>query len=148
MRISGLYKRLDREATAVAAEDLLLDYHHRWARHRGWELAGIQSPSITDMPGSDSVNNHQEDNMIAALADAEYLKRCQDTVKQMSDPTEAAIIKYTYLQTMPSVESIAERIGMSRGGYYKAKTKALLAFAEFWPELLVYTYNSPKKVDT
>lgn len=139
MAIQSLFKQLNRTATIEAADMLLQDYHHRWARYQGYKMAGLQSPEISGMPRSDSVGNHVEDKIITGLADDEYITRCQKTVALMQDATEAAIIKYTYMVTMPSVEATAEQVGLTYSGYNKAKPKALLSFAEFWPdELLIY----------
>ncbi|KRL86417.1 hypothetical protein FC50_GL000939 [Lacticaseibacillus pantheris DSM 15945 = JCM 12539 = NBRC 106106] len=102
-------------------------------------MAGLQSPEISGMPRSDTVGNHVEDKIITGLADEEYVDRCQKTVALMQDATEADIIKYTYMVAMPSIEATAEHVGLTYSGYKKAKPKALLSFAEFWPdELLIY----------
>ena len=91
------------------------------------------------MPRSDTVGKHVEDKIITGLADEEYVNRCQKTVALMQDATEADIIKYTYMVAMPSIEATAEQVGLTYSGYKKAKPKALLSFAEFWPdELLIY----------
>ncbi|MHA3065783.1 ArpU family phage packaging/lysis transcriptional regulator [Lacticaseibacillus saniviri] len=142
-RVTSLYSRLDKDATAKNAAAVLEDYQHRKMRVERWGNLSLQSPQITGMPRSESYGNKAEERITDTADDKVYLKTCEETLARITEPTYHGILKYTYFVPLKSNADIMERVHLSHSAFYEARKEALVAFAGWWlpiqtSELMVY----------
>ena len=141
VRVTSLYSRIDRKATAANAEAVLMDYQHHYARVISWSM-DLQSPNMDGMPRNPSVDNNAEIKITNRLSDEQFVKRCNNIVQRIENETYRNIIRFTYFRPLPTVRDIEERLALSPSTYRRQKQEALVLFAELWPpvpsELLVY----------
>lgn len=142
VRVTSLYSRLDKKATAENAAAMLSDYPHRLARSRAWSM-DLQSPVMDGMPRNDSIENRAESKVVDHLDDEQFVRRCDNIVRAITNETYQNILRFTYMQPLESVEAIEERMFMAPSTYRRQRVEALVAFAELWPpvpsNLLVYS---------
>lgn len=94
------------------------------------------------MPRNDSVDNRTEHKIVNHLDDEQFVRRCNNIISSLTNETYRNILRFTYIRPLATVDDVAERVGLSESGYFKARREALCAFAEWWPPipsaLLVY----------
>lgn len=142
VRVTSLYSKLDKRATAENAAAVLSDYPHRRARSLSWSM-DLQSPSMDGMPRNDSVDNRTEHKIVDHLDDEQFVRRCNNILATITNETYRNILRFTYLHPLVSVEAVQERLHLAPSTYRRQREEALVAFAELWPpipsELLVYS---------
>jgi ArpU family phage transcriptional regulator len=140
VRTTQRFSRVDRDKTAVNAENILIQYPHRKVMAMS-RKSTLESPSMDGMPKSPSVSNHTDDQIINYLEndDKQFCDRCEKIINTLLPQTAVndkwpIILKMRYVTLKPSLDDvIMERVGYQSSQYYEAVKDALCAFAEWWP---------------
>lgn len=150
VKINTLHDMIDMKKTAANAEELLLDYRHRYALTKR-NLFALRSPQLDGMPHGNNPHGLEDriarvmdkDMAINGLDSATYVKQCDEVLAAMPDEEHRTILKLSYFIPVPITnEMIMNRLNMGSSAYYRHRRIALVEFAELWPpsplELLAY----------
>lgn len=139
-----IFGALDRDATIQKAKEYLQDYHD-WKIEAARFSLSLQSPTISDMPGSPSHSNHQEDTVIGK-ANAQY--ECEmrlKTIRLMGSIDDqnamlADLLEYRFIDRW-RVKKVCERLAdkyelgyLAERTYNDYQNQALWTFALISPQ--------------
>lgn len=70
------------------------------------------------------------------LSNQQFCDQCEHIINyDIANKAYSLILKYTFLEPLPSNIDIMEKIGYEKTTFYKYKKFALVAFAELWPPI-------------
>ena len=139
---TSLAKRLNAKETAANADSVLRDYQDMKAL--AYRTDGLKSVRLSDMPSGSSDPKIAEKIMIKQLNAAEYIEACQKALAAVKELNEnwGQILRYLYFGPILTPTQLQERNALEHSAFYAARRKALVAFAEAfpdkWGELLVF----------
>lgn len=143
----GIRSQIDGKATAANARAVLQDYEFKRTIAR--RNNGLRSPVIDAMPHA-TENAAQERAIVDQVDAAEFVAACDKALATIKakDTEQATILKLLYFGPILTAQALMERLAMSNTAYYHAKERALVAFAEVfpnrWGELLVFKTEANK----
>ncbi|ANK66909.1 hypothetical protein AYR55_03835 [Loigolactobacillus backii] len=129
---------LDEDETCDKAKRLLKNYR-RLRRIAGRKLTVLQSPAMTGMPHSQSIDNNNEHRIQERLIAEEEVPAILRAVASL-DEVSQTIINEQYIRDNISNVEMAYELHMAKSTFDRTKKDAIIMFAESfnYEELMVF----------
>lgn len=129
--MSSLFRELDEEATIANVKNLLGNYH-RIRRNAKRNVSDLQSPTITDMPKVQSVDNGIEKQIVDRVSAQMIYTNINFTIAAIEQEDLKQILICKFIKYDMSDTNIQDELSLSQATYYRRFRGACLTFADIY----------------